>query len=332
MLLAAVRRMGRARERLSARTASARGFVPLPMSQRPELHVVDDPAVVVGELLAAQARARRLDRAHRRRRRRRRPTSTPPARARLEQGHALVGRRTLRAARRRALELPAREGVAPRPPRRAPEAGAPHPRRARRPRTPPTSSTPRSPASTLDLLLLGIGRRRPHGVALPGLAAARRRWTAGRPGGPAGLEPFVDRVTMTMPVIRAARRIVLLVTGEAKAEAVARAFGGRDQPRSCPASLLRLAAVTGRGLPRPGRRVQDRADEHSRTRTAIADTTSSVDRPEQLKALGHPAAAEGAPGARRLGAAADEPRARGAAWPSTPATCTSTCACSTAPG
>ena len=53
--------------------------------------------------------------------------------SRLEPGApSVVGRRALRAARRRALELPARQGDAARPDRAAARRGASHPRRARR--------------------------------------------------------------------------------------------------------------------------------------------------------------------------------------------------------
>ena len=52
------------------------------------------------------------------------------------------------------------------------------------------------------------------------------------------MEPHVPRVTMTRPVLAAARELVYLVTGENKAEAVERAFA---QPPSTatPASLVR---------------------------------------------------------------------------------------------
>ena len=93
----------------------------------------------------------------------------------------------------------------------------------------------------LDLILLGLGPDGHMASLFPGspqLAVLDRRATSG----PAGLEPFVDRVTMTLPEIRSAGRIVFLVEGEGKADAVARAFTG-DPTSEVPASLARLAPV-----------------------------------------------------------------------------------------
>jgi len=93
----------------------------------------------------------------------------------------------------------------------------------------------------LELLLLGVGADG-HVASLfpdsPQLDIENRRATSG----PAGLEPWVDRVTLTLPTLLSAGRIVVLVTGAAKADAVARAFRG-EISRDVPASLLRLAAV-----------------------------------------------------------------------------------------
>jgi len=89
----------------------------------------------------------------------------------------------------------------------------------------------------LDLLLLGVGADGHIASLFPGspqLGVTDRRATSG----PAGLEPWVDRVTLTLPELHSARRTVVLVTGADKAEAVARAFSG-DITEETPASLLR---------------------------------------------------------------------------------------------
>jgi 6-phosphogluconolactonase len=55
----------------------------------------------------------------------------------------------------------------------------------------------------------------------------------------AGLEPFVPRISLTLSAIASARRILFLVTGASKAEAVAKAFGPNAKPDPhVPASLL----------------------------------------------------------------------------------------------
>jgi 6-phosphogluconolactonase len=89
----------------------------------------------------------------------------------------------------------------------------------------------------LALALNGIGPDG-HTASLfphaPGLEERERRAVAAE----AGLEPFVPRVTMTPPVFGAARRLVYLVAGAEKADAVRRAFVEPPSP-STPASLIR---------------------------------------------------------------------------------------------
>jgi 6-phosphogluconolactonase len=95
---------------------------------------------------------------------------------------------------------------------------------------------------TLDFLLLGIGPDG-HCASLFPSSPQLRVEDARATSGAAGLEPFVDRVTMTMPTLRSARRIVFIASGESKADAVARAFGG-EISEDVPSSLVRLAPVT----------------------------------------------------------------------------------------
>jgi 6-phosphogluconolactonase len=93
----------------------------------------------------------------------------------------------------------------------------------------------------LDFLLLGLGPDGHCASLFPGSAQLDIedvRVTSGT----AGLEPLVDRITMTMPTLQSARRIVFIASGANKADAVARAFGG-EITRDVPASLLRLAPV-----------------------------------------------------------------------------------------
>ena len=58
----------------------------------------------------------------------------------------------------------------------------------------------------------------------------------------AGMEPYVPRISLTLPAINAARHKVFMVTGEDKAEAVRRAFGDPADPDS-PAAHVRPATV-----------------------------------------------------------------------------------------
>ena len=90
---------------------------------------------------------------------------------------------------------------------------------------------------TLDLLLLGLGPDGHIASLFPGSPQLAER-SARATSGPAGLEPFVDRVTMTLPTLLAAKRIVVLVAGAEKAQAVRRAFA-EPIDEAVPASLLR---------------------------------------------------------------------------------------------
>jgi 6-phosphogluconolactonase len=92
---------------------------------------------------------------------------------------------------------------------------------------------------TLDLAVMGIGPDGHTASLFPNALAldeTERRAVAVE----AGMEPFVPRVTMTRPVLDAARTMVYLVTGEGKAEAVQRAFAAEPSPAT-PASLVRGA-------------------------------------------------------------------------------------------
>ncbi len=115
-----------------------------------------------------------------------------------------------------------------------------------------------------DLVLLGIGPDGHTASLFPGQASlsASPRLVVGVPE--AGLEPFVSRVSLTLAALTASRRVVVLACGEAKADAVARAFGPEAVPDpQVPASMLvsaaeRITVLLDRGaaarLPRGDRR------------------------------------------------------------------------------
>jgi 6-phosphogluconolactonase len=91
-------------------------------------------------------------------------------------------------------------------------------------------------STALDLVLLGVGPDGHVASLFPGkpsLEVTDRRVVGSEPG----LEPWVDRVTLTLPALRAAEEVLFVVTGEAKADAVRRSFGDEPSPE-IPASLV----------------------------------------------------------------------------------------------
>jgi 6-phosphogluconolactonase len=89
----------------------------------------------------------------------------------------------------------------------------------------------------LDLVLLGLGPDAHTASLFPNDAALGERERAAVGVETPGMPPLVSRVTLTLPVVNAAREVVFLVAGEDKAEAVARAFGDAPGP-DAPASLV----------------------------------------------------------------------------------------------
>jgi 6-phosphogluconolactonase len=95
----------------------------------------------------------------------------------------------------------------------------------------------------LDLALMGLGPDSHTASLFPGKPAMNEnhRFVVAVPE--AGMEPYVPRVTLTLPIFNTAREVVFLVAGADKAEAVARAFG--EQPdQASPSAHVRPGAGT----------------------------------------------------------------------------------------
>jgi 6-phosphogluconolactonase len=90
--------------------------------------------------------------------------------------------------------------------------------------------------TVFDLELLGIGKDGHVASLFPNAPTLHERKRV-LPAAP-GLEPFVDRVTLSVPALNSAREIVFAVSGAEKADAARRAFASRPGPET-PASLVR---------------------------------------------------------------------------------------------
>ncbi len=94
-------------------------------------------------------------------------------------------------------------------------------------------------AIRFELVLVGVGSDGHICSMFPGQEALheRSRLAVGVPR--AGLEPFVPRVTLTFPALSRAKRVLVLATGESKADPIAAAFAqDAQQTPDVPASLL----------------------------------------------------------------------------------------------
>ncbi len=91
----------------------------------------------------------------------------------------------------------------------------------------------------LGFVLLGVGPDGHAASLFPNAPTLQERERRAVPA-EGRLEPFVDRVTMTLPELSSAPEVVFIVTGEDKAKAVERAFA-RPPDRGTPASLIRSA-------------------------------------------------------------------------------------------
>jgi 6-phosphogluconolactonase len=95
----------------------------------------------------------------------------------------------------------------------------------------------RSLPPRLDILVLGMGQDGHTASLFPGSAALDERQRLVMPV--VGAKPPAERMTITPPVIEAARRVAVIATGGDKAAMVARAIEGPLAPKDVPVQLAR---------------------------------------------------------------------------------------------
>ena len=100
------------------------------------------------------------------------------------------------------------------------------------------------PAS-IDLVLLGVGPDGHTASLFPGSPALdeRTRW-ARAVEAPTTVLPAVPRVSLTLPVLNAAREVIFLVAGADKRPVLAEIFDGTEKGRRYPAAMVANAGRT----------------------------------------------------------------------------------------
>ncbi len=86
----------------------------------------------------------------------------------------------------------------------------------------------------LDLVLLGLGDDGHTASLFPGTAASREQKRTVTVGDGKGLA----RITLTAPVLSAARQVIFLVSGEGKRQALSRLLDPNESPERTPARLV----------------------------------------------------------------------------------------------
>ena len=92
-----------------------------------------------------------------------------------------------------------------------------------------------------DLVLVGLGPDSHVASLFPGKPEVEedRRLVVGVEY--AGWDPFIPRISLSLPALNAGRRVIFLVTGKDKADAMKRAFGDPPDPAS-PGGMVRPRA------------------------------------------------------------------------------------------
>ncbi len=106
----------------------------------------------------------------------------------------------------------------------------------------PTSVLPRNSDGypIFDLILLGVGPDGHVASLFPHKSTLKevKQWVLPVDNSP---KPPPERITMTLPVINAAKDIIFVALGESKAEIVQRALEVQALPGALPAQLVRLS-------------------------------------------------------------------------------------------